>query len=40
VRRPGLGSGKQAEDVGDQRGVRGTLPGVALEQARRRVERD
>jgi hypothetical protein len=33
-------SREQAEDVGDQGGVRGALPGLALEQARRRVQQE
>jgi hypothetical protein len=31
-------SGQQIEDLGDQGGMRGTLPGPALEQVRRRLQ--
>jgi hypothetical protein len=39
-RRRGPFPGQQVEDLGQQRGVRGALPGVALEHARCRVQQE
>src|SRR6185437_7065139 len=38
--RRGAVPGQQVQDLGDQRGVRGALPGLALEQAWRRVQQE
>jgi len=39
-RRSGLLAGQQAEDVGDQGGVGGALPGMALKQTRRGIQQE
>ena len=39
-RRRGHSSGEQAADLHEQRGVRGAVPGVALEEARRGMEQE